>query len=115
MLILRAPSMTKSKTALKPRYMKVDVEGHDLDCVSSLAKVSRPRFCSIELPTAEDVAALADVFRSRICMGLVVFLSFGKGPAAGRGQMTRNDVAILCCFVNTFMSKALVQLTAVQS
>jgi hypothetical protein len=84
MLILRAPSLTKSKTALKPRYMKVDVEGHDLDCVSSLAKVSRPRFFSIELPTAEEVAALADVFRSR---GLVVSLSFGEGPAAGRGQM----------------------------
>lgn len=62
----------------------MDVEGHDLDCVSSLAKVSRPRFFSIELPTAEEVAALADVFRSR---GLVVSLSFGEGPAAGRGQM----------------------------
>ena len=47
----------------QPRYMKVDVEGHDLDCVSSLANVSRPRFFSIELPPAEEVAELADVFR----------------------------------------------------
>ena len=80
MLILLADSMSKGKTAIKPRYMKVDVEGHDLDCVSSLAKVSRPRFFSIELPPAEEVAALADVL-SMICIDLVVPLSSGEGPA----------------------------------
>ena len=74
--------MSRGKTALKPRYMKVDVEGHDLDCISSLAAlVSRPRFFSIELPPAEEVAALADVF-SMICIDLVVWLSSGEGPAA---------------------------------
>lgn len=43
------------------RYMKVDVEGIDLECISSLAEIlqdhhhRRPKFFSIELPQAEKV------------------------------------------------------------
>lgn len=42
------------------RYMKVDVEGIDLECISSLAEIlqdhhHRPKFFSIELPQDEKV------------------------------------------------------------
>jgi len=73
-----------------PYYLKVDIEGHDLQCVDALRTVSnRPKYVSIEIDDIDDIdaslRAMADLgYTSFKCISQFTFVPLQLPPTAAQ-------------------------------